>query len=173
MRSPIFVRPLIDAERTTLQQRLRAADAFTVRRAQIVLASALAQRPADIAARKRCSEQTVRNTVHDFNIRGLATLERRSSRPKTVTLLFDAPRAEQLRALLHRSPRDFGHPTSVWTLELAAQTAARAGITPYQVSPETIRQALLRLGVRWRRAKHWITSPDPDYAKKTPSGSVD
>ena len=31
------------------------------------------------------------------------------------------------RALLHRAPRDFGHPTSVWTLELAAEVGARRG----------------------------------------------
>ena len=34
------------------------------------------------------------------------------------------------------------------------------------LSPETIRQAFLRLGVSWRRAKHWLTSPDPAYARK-------
>jgi hypothetical protein len=34
------------------------------------------------------------------------------------------------------------------------------------LSAETIRQALLRLGVGWRRAKHWLTSPDPAYARK-------
>src|SRR5258708_37273799 len=26
--------------------------------------------------------------------------------------------------------------------------------------------ALNRLGIRWRRAKHWITSPDPGYVRK-------
>ena len=30
----------------------------------------------------------------------------------------------------------------------------------------TIRQALKRLGIGWRRAKRWITSPDPAYARK-------
>jgi hypothetical protein len=25
---------------------------------------------------------------------------------------------------------------------------------------------LARLGVRWERAKRWITSPDPEYARK-------
>jgi hypothetical protein len=24
----------------------------------------------------------------------------------------------------------------------------------------------LRLGVGWKRAKRWLTSPDPDYARK-------
>ena len=170
MRSPIFVRSLTDAERAALQQGLRSTDAFTLRRSQILLASAQAQRPPEIAAQFGCSPQTVRNTLHDFNRRGLAALQRASSRPKTILFLLDADRAEQLHALLHRSPRDFDHPTSVWTLELAAQTCARAGITPYQVSNETIRQALLRLGITWRRAKHWITSPDPAYVKKNAAG---
>jgi hypothetical protein len=34
------------------------------------------------------------------------------------------------------------------------------------VSDETIRATLARMGVRWRRAKEWITSPDPEYARK-------
>jgi hypothetical protein len=25
---------------------------------------------------------------------------------------------------------------------------------------------LVRLGVRWERAKRWITSPDPEYQRK-------
>jgi len=28
------------------------------------------------------------------------------------------------------------------------------------------RTTLARLGVRWRRAKAWITNPDPEYARK-------
>ena len=35
-----------------------------------------------------------------------------------------------------------------------------------RVSGETIRQALIRLGVGWKRAKTWITSPDPSYLRK-------
>lgn len=166
MRTPLYVRPLTDAEIPALQQGLHSSNAFTLRRCQILLASARAQRPPDIALHLGCGEQTVRNALHDFNARGLAALQRISSRPKTVPLLLDEARAARLRTVLHQSPRDFGHATSVWTLELAAQTCASERITPYQVSPETIRQALLRLGISWRRAKHWITSPDPDYAKK-------
>ena len=73
---------------------------------------------------------------------------------------------ERLRALLHRSPRDFGKPTSLWTPALAAEVAFAEGITARPVSDETIRQALIRLGVGWRRAKTWITSPDPAYLRK-------
>ncbi len=65
-----------------------------------------------------------------------------------------------------RAPRLFGHPTSVWTLELAATVSFAQGITKELVSDEAIRLALRRLGVRWQRAKHWITSPDPEYLRK-------
>src|SRR3712207_7021241 len=39
--------------------------------------------------------------------------------------------------------------------------------SPRLVSDETIRAALAAPGVRWQRAKHWITSADPAYARKT------
>ena len=68
--------------------------------------------------------------------------------------------------MLHRSPRDFGRPISLWTLDLAAEVAHAEGITARLVSDETIRQALLRSGVGWKRAKTWITSPDPAYLRK-------
>lgn len=40
------------------------------------------------------------------------------------------------------------------------------GLTKERVSGETIRATLARLGVRWQRAKRWITSPDPLYVRK-------
>jgi hypothetical protein len=67
---------------------------------------------------------------------------------------------------VHQSPRTFGKPTSVWTLELAAEVSVAEGLTAERVSDETIRQAIRRLGIGWKRAKRWITSPDPAYARK-------
>ena len=44
---------------------------------------------------------------------------------------------------------------------------ARAeGLSETVLSVETVRRALLRLGVGWKRAKRWLTSPDPAYAQK-------
>jgi transposase len=172
MRPPVYVRPLTDTDETALQQGLRSSDSFTVRRCQILLASARAERAPDIARALSCGDQTVRNAIREFNAEGVASLQRESSRPKTVLPLFDRDRAEQLRALLHRSPRDFGQPTSVWTLALAARICVTAGLTPYLVSIETIRQALRLLDISWQRAKHWITSPDPAYAKKNAAATA-
>ena len=74
MRPPIFVREPSAAERARLDAGLRASDAFTVRRAQIVLLSADGRRPREIAQGLRCAVQTVGNGIRAFNARGVASL---------------------------------------------------------------------------------------------------
>jgi transposase len=167
MRPPIFVRPLTEPEQERLEAGLRSQDLYVVRRCQILLASARGEWVPRIAEVLGCNDQTVRNVLREFERAGLeACLTRGSSRPHTIHAKVDAVAAEQIRALLHQSPRTFGQPTSVWTMELAAEVSFAEGLTAEQVSGETIRQAILRLGVRWKRAKQWITSPDPAYARK-------
>jgi hypothetical protein len=51
-------------------------------------------------------------------------------------------------------------------VRFTAEVCVEQGVTAERVSLETIRDALKRLGVGWRRAKRWITSPDPQYALK-------
>jgi transposase len=166
MKPPIFVRSLTDQERSQLRTGLRSREAFTLRRCQIVLASSESQWPSEIAATVGCAVQSVRNAIKAFNERGLASLEERSHQTKTSKLIFTGDRREQLRALLHQSPRQFGKPVSTWSLNLVAEVCFAQGITPHLVSDETIRDALKRLKVNWRRAKDWISSPDPAYARK-------
>ena len=166
MQAPLFVRPPTDSERQALAAGLRSADAFTLRRCQMVLASARGERVPAIARSLGCGEQSVRDALHAFAAQGVVALRAGSCRPHTIHAAFDADGAERLRALLHRCPRELGHPTSLWTLELAAETACTEGITPSRVTGETVRATLGRLGLRWRRAKTWITSPDPAYPQK-------
>jgi transposase len=166
MRPPIFVRPLTEVEQQQVPAGLRSADAFTLRRSQIVLASARREPVPQIARELGCGEQTVRNAIHAFNTQSVAALQPGSSRPRTIQAAFAPDQAERLRALLHQSPRTFGRPTSVWTLELAAQVSCEQGLTAERVSGETIRATLKRLGVGWKRAKRWLVSPDPAYARK-------
>ena len=166
MKSPLLVRPLTDDERAAMKAGLRSPDAFTLRRCQVLLASAEGAWPAAIAARLGCASQSVRNAIRAFAAEGIDCLRPKSHRPKSVRPELDDDACQRLRTLLHRSPRDFGKTTSLWTLELAAEVAHAEGITARRVSDETIRQALLRLGVGWRRAKTWITSPDPAYLRR-------
>src|SRR5215216_3461236 len=145
MKPPIFVRELSEKERERLEAGLRSKDAFVMRRCQILLASARGLSPPKIAESLGCASQTVRNAIRAFNERGL----------------------DALREMLHRSPREFGRNSSLWTLEMAADVAFEEELTEERVSGETIRATLSRLlSVRWMRAKRWITSPDPLYERK-------
>jgi transposase len=166
MHPPIFVREPSGEERARLEAGLRAADAYTVRRAQIVLLSADGQRPREIARGLRCAAQTVRNGIRAFNATGLAVLTAGSSRPRSAAPVLGEVELERLRAILHQPPSTFGHARSTWTLSLLAKVAHAEGLSPTVLSIETIRQALLRLEVGWKRAKRWLTSPDSAYAQK-------
>src|SRR5215212_5245241 len=145
MKTPIFVRSLSEEERRSLKAGLRSKDTFTLRRSQIILASSRGERAPRIALNLGCASQTARDAIHDF----------------------DEKSAEALREMLHRSPREFGRNSSLWTLEMAADVAFEEGLTTERVSGETVRATLSRLlSVRWMRAKRWITSPDPLYERK-------
>jgi transposase len=172
MKPPTFVRTLSGTERQQLQVGLRAADAFTVRRCQILLASANGQRAPTIARNLHCAVGTVHYALRAFQREGLACLPEKSSRPHSAHAFLDERFTDALKDLLHHSPRLLGKSTSLWTLDLVAEVCYGKSWTPRQLTGEAIRVALKRLGIRWRRAKHWITSPDPAYARKKNLGTV-
>jgi len=171
MKPPLFVRELSADDRAALRRGLRSAAAFTLRRSQILLASAAGQKPSEIAAALGCATQTVRDAIRAWAARGADALAARSRAPKTTHPVWPRTRDNDLQGLLHQSPRTLGKPTSLWTLGLVAQVCHERGWTSRVLSIESIRRLLARLGVGWKRARHWITSPDPDYAKKKSSAT--
>jgi transposase len=174
MKAPIFVRSFSDRERETLEAGLRSKDTFTLSRSQMLLTSSRGDEVPQIATNLGCGQQTVRDAIHDFNARGVDALVAKCSRPRRTRDAFDQRSAEALREMLHRSPREFGRQSSLWTLQMAAEVAFEEGITKRRVSGETIRATLSRLlGERWQRAKRWITSPDPLYERKKATRPID
>src|SRR5512144_1047489 len=99
MKEPVFVRSLSEPERAVLHAGLRSCQAFTLRRSQILLASAARQTPRQIRRPLGCADQTVRNVLRAFTRDGLACLHAKSSRPLTVIPELDEPKREQLRAI--------------------------------------------------------------------------
>jgi transposase len=166
MKPPLFIQSFSAAEHRVLEAALRSRDAFTLRRAQLLRASARGDRPSQIAAYLGCSTQTVRNVLHAFQSEGLGCLTAQSTAPHRVQALWEKERDDELREVLHRSPRLFGKPRSTWTLQLLAKVCFERGMTSREVSDESIRRTLQRLDINWKRAKHWMTSPDPHYARK-------
>src|SRR5262245_1067942 len=153
MKPPSFVRTLSAAERQRLRAGLRSAGAFTARRCQILLASSQGLRPPQIARNLSCAVGTVHYALRAFARAGLACLPAQASRPHSVHPYLDRQHTAALKDLLHHSPRLFGQPTSLWTLDRLAQVCYAKGLTPRPLTGEAIRKALQRLGIRWRRAK--------------------
>lgn len=86
----MYVRPCTSEERQQLEVGRRASDAFTLRRCQILLASARGQRPSQMARQLGCATPSVRDTMHAFHTRGIASLQAQSRRPKRTRLVLDA-----------------------------------------------------------------------------------
>lgn len=171
MKPPLFVRALTDSERQVIQAGLRGRTAFTLRRAQILLASADGQHASAIAARVGCAIGTVHNTIHAFEKQGTDCLGEKKRGPRDARPILDEAKADPLKGILHQSPRHFGKARSTWTLDLLADVAFEQRLTPRRLSHEAVRQAVQRLGHGWKRAKQWITSPDPAYARKKKRGT--
>jgi transposase len=172
MKPPIYVRKLTKKEKQAMQAGLRSKDPFVLRRSQIVLASERGQKAIEIAKTLGCDDETVRNVIKGFNRSGLDILKEGSRRPHTTQAAFSSESVERLKEILHQSPRNFGKATSLWTLGLAADVSYEKGLVQELVSGETVRATLQRFGMKWTRAKHWITSPDPEYERKKNDESV-
>jgi len=172
MKPTPFVRELTPQERTALQEALRSGESFTLRRAQIILASSRGEAPLEIARQLSCAPQTVRNAIHAFNKLALGALQAGSSRPKSIRQAFDEKGRQRLREIAHQSPRLFGKERSCWSLEALAEVAFEEALTKERVSIETIRRTIGGLGASWRRAKQWIRSPDEQYALKKSNVTV-
>ena len=110
--------------------------------------------------------QTVRNGIRAFNAGGLAALTAGSSRPKSAAPVLGEAELERLRAILHQPPRAFGHARSTWTLDLLAREAHGQGLSPTVLSGETVRQALLRLGVGLEAGQALADQPRPRLRAK-------
>lgn len=172
MKQTLFVRKLSAEEEDALKKAAHSGVVFTRRRAQVLLLSRQRLKTDQIADGLAICSQTVRNAIHDFHSEGLSCLEPEPMGPKAPERLFDEEKSQRLIEIAHQSPCRFGKERSTWSLSLLAEVAFEKGLTPHEVSYETIRETLSRLGIRWQRAKQWIRSPDPQYALKKSSSAA-
>lgn len=168
MKKPLQIRDLTTEEREALVKGMKSKSGFTLRRSHILLLNVEGKTARQIARQLHCGDQTVRNVIRAFEREGLTCLQEKSRRPLKDARVFDAEGLEQLKSIVHRSPRDFGKDTSIWTLELLADVCFEQQWVARPISYELVRRALKQVGVNWRTARHHITSNDPDYqVKKT------
>ena len=164
MRPPeVFVRPLSHEEAVTLKRRAKQAKHFSTReRAAILLASSVGNSVPQIAAMWMTDESHVRKVIHDFNERGVTSLdpEYRGGRPRRIS---DGDRRAVV-AVAGARPDCQGLALTRWSLPRLAGHLAQQGLL--EISPAHLARVLAEAGLSFQRTRTWKASPDPDYEPK-------
>lgn len=155
----LVIRALTETERQQLAAGLQSDCSFTRRRCRILLASAEGQPVSQIADQQGCNKTTVWEAIHAFNRRGLECLREQRWLQRQPCSVMDASQAPRLRLLLQTSPATFGKRQKRWSLALLVEVCSEQGLIARDISREGMRQAVERLGIRWKQAKYELATP--------------
>jgi transposase len=158
------VRPPTPEERAELARWERSSKTAWYQRARTIrLAADSSLGGTEVARVLGLHHNTTLRWLHHFAQGGLAALAPRPRGGREP--VFDEEVADVLISLLHEAPEAHGCTGSRWTLQDVATVLVREGYVQ-EISHETVRRLLQQRRHSWQRAKEWITSPDPQYAKK-------
>ncbi len=140
----LYVRPVKADEKPRLEEMAKGSDEELARRARIVLMSAQRTGVHEIAASIGLHPINVRKWIHRFDKSGVkGLLPRRSpGRPR----LFSKQQREAIVKLATTDPRALGLDFDAWSLQRLRNQLIERGVVS-EVSPETIRQQLIRSGL--------------------------
>ena len=151
----------------------RHAPADWIMRARMIARSWDGLRTTQIASELRCHPQTVRERIHRFDEEGLDGIGDRpgsgrkpriteTERSVIISLVGTDPPGRLVRGAGGELEAIDEEREAHWTLD--ALTAARVrGIT---VGRSQVRRILKAEGLRWRNARSWTESEDPEFAPK-------
>jgi transposase len=147
-------------------------DARQLKRAQALLWLADGDSVEEIARRLRVTRQTIYNWVEQFRARADHGLKERladgarSGRPPTALEIID-PLIDQI---WEEDPRQFGYQRTIWTaslLQLYLEEKHRIA-----VSRSSIRRAIDRLRLAWKRPRHTLALRDEKWRRKKGDSST-
>jgi transposase len=150
-------------EARRLKRRAKEAKHFATReRAAILLASNVGNSVPQIAAMWMTDESHVRRVIHDFNERGMASLDPdyRGGRPRRITV----EQRRQAVAVAGARPDTQGVALTRSSLPRLADHLGESGVVA--ISPALIGRVLAEAGLSFQRTRTWKASPDPDYETK-------
>ena len=154
-----------DQKQDALQTEMKATkDAKWYRRLKIIDLSSQGHNVTDLAQMFDLSASAIRSYIHAFNEGGLDGLRPGYGQGRPLLLDWDEARWLDLLAQAPADLEKLATGAQNWT-----QALLRQYLDTYhqcQVSQGTISKALHRAGIRWRRAKLRVYSPDPLYVVK-------
>ena len=172
MRPPIFVRTLTDDERQALEKGLRSNDAFVLRRCQILLASARGERApriADVPGHRR--PDGARRPARLQRV-GTPSLQKKSSRAHRTRLVFSTGAGRALTRALAAQPPRLRQTRQPVDPGVGGRGQRGRGDCADAREREDHPPDHPAAGHQWKRAKHWITSPDPGMPEKKGSATA-
>lgn len=137
-------------------------DPAFARRARGVLMFAEGRHYSYICEALSVSKEAVRLWLRAYEAKSIAGLvdQPRPGKPRIKSKQIE----EAVEEIIHRPPSEFGFDRSTWSLEsITEYVLTSRGV---QVGLQTVRDVLFEKGYRWRRAKHSVISPDPEYQEK-------
>lgn len=166
MAEPVRAQRLSEEEGRRLTRIVRRGshESIRVRRATIIMASTSGTPVPAIARLVAADEDTVRDVIHAFNVRGLAALDSRwaGGRPR----LISDEDIEVIVATATTRPSKLGRPFTHWSLRKLADHLAADSQRRIVVGRERLRQILREHGVSFQRTRTWKESTDPDKDAK-------
>lgn len=159
----IYVKPLVENEKASLEKALHSGNVFTKERAKIVLLSAQRNSPTQISEKIDCEVRKVRKAIKAFNSEGLKALDRKKS--KGTKPKFSEYDKKTILLHFSRNPKDFKIPISYWTLPRFRKHLMDKKIVD-SICIETIRQILVGAGAKLTKSKRWQYSPDKNFLRK-------
>ena len=141
----------------------QTTDATVLRRAQALLWVASGDSVSDVAQRLCVTRQAIYKWLRRFEQSSIADLALRlqaaprSGRPSTVKGVIEP----LLDEVIDHDPRLFGLNSTVWTASLLAQYLHTEHTLCVSVS--SVRQALVRLDITWKRPRHTLSLRSPTW----------
>jgi transposase len=161
----IYVRELGRSEGNKLKRIIRRdKNPITVRRAQVILASAQEMTVPEIAKLHYFSEKYVRQLIKNFNEEGFDSLRPKYENNGAAPTFTEEQRAEIIEIALSR-PMDLGLPFTQWSLNKLKDYVIKKGIVS-SISHEKIREILHSANISLQRTKTWKESDDPEFEPK-------
>ncbi len=141
----------------------QARDVRLLKRAQALLWLDEGDSIEEVAQRLRVTRQTVYNWIARFAARSGVPLEvrladySRSGRPRTALEVID----DLIDQVIDHDPRQLGYRSTIWTAPLLQYYLAEEhGI---EVCVKSVRLAIKRLLIRWKRPRHRLALRDPHW----------
>lgn len=161
----IYVRNITNEEEAELKAILRRSDdAIKVKRSQIILASAQKRRVPEISKSFGFSRDYVCDVIHCFDKVGFRALESKYENCGKKPKFTEDDRRKIIDAALTK-PSDLGLPFTCWSLTKLKDYIVNQECIE-SISIETIRQILIKNGIKYRHTKTWKESNDPEFESK-------